>query len=208
MAEDRRWMYEAWKKRGALSSEWIAKTDTFLDRSFARSKTGTDARCPCSKCRNIYFLDRRTISIDLCKNGYMPDYEVWVHHDEDPPPHIVSEVQSDEEGDYDSMEEMLDDVRHELLPIDSKNLPQPPDYEDPPMPKVLKFFELLKASEELLHEHTKVIVLVSVTRLMTIKSKFAFSNNYYKELLNLIGDVLPENHKMPKDMYQSKKLLF
>jgi hypothetical protein len=85
-------MYEGWKKRGALSSEWIAKTDTFLDRAFARSETGTDVRCPCRKCWNIYFLDRRTMSIDLCKNGYMPGYEVWVHHGEDPPPRIVSEV--------------------------------------------------------------------------------------------------------------------
>jgi hypothetical protein len=42
---------------------------------------------------------------------------------------------------------------------------------------------------------------------MANKSKFAFSNNFYKELLNLISDVLPKNHKMPKDMYQSKKLL-
>jgi hypothetical protein len=42
---------------------------------------------------------------------------------------------------------------------------------------------------------------------MAIKSKFAFSNNYYKKPLNLISDVLPKNHKMPKDMYQSKKLL-
>jgi hypothetical protein len=53
-----------------------------------------------------------------------------------------------------------------------------------------------------------VTVLVFVTRLMAIKSKYAFSNNCYKELLNLISDVLSENHKMPKDMYQSKKLLF
>jgi hypothetical protein len=42
---------------------------------------------------------------------------------------------------------------------------------------------------------------------MDIKSKFAFSNNCYKEVLNLISDVLLENHKMPKDMYESKKLL-
>jgi hypothetical protein len=47
-----------------------------------------------------------------------------------------------------------------------------------------------------------------VTRLMTIKSKFVFSNNCCKELLKLISDVLPTNHKLPKDMYQSKKLLF
>jgi hypothetical protein len=98
------------------------------------------------------------------------------------------------------MEEILDDVRHELLTVDSENPGQPTDYEDPATPKVQKFFELLKAVEEPLHEHTKATVLVFVTRLMAIKSKFAFSNNFYKELLNLISDVLPENHK-------SKKLL-
>jgi hypothetical protein len=65
-------MFEGWKKRCALSSEWVAKTDAFLDR--------------------------RTMSIDLCKNSYMPGYEVWVHHGDDPPPRIVSEVQSHEEG--------------------------------------------------------------------------------------------------------------
>jgi hypothetical protein len=27
-------MYEGWKKRGALSSECVAKTDAFLDRAF------------------------------------------------------------------------------------------------------------------------------------------------------------------------------
>jgi hypothetical protein len=200
-------MYEGWKKRSALSSEWVAKTDTFLDHAFARSETQTDVRCPCSKCRNIYFLDRRTMSIDRCNKGYMPGYEVWVHHGEDPPPRIVSEVQSHQEGGYDRMEEMLDNVRHELLPVNFENPRQPSDYEDPPTLEVQKFFELLKAAEESLHEHTKVTILVFVTRLMAIKSKFAFSNNCYKELLNFFSYVLPDNHKMPKDMYQSKKLL-
>jgi hypothetical protein len=131
----------------------------------------------------------------------MPRYEVWVHHGEDPPPRIVSELESHDEGDNDRMEEMLDDVRHELLPINSENPRQPPDYEDPPMFEVQKLFELLKATKESLHEHTKVTVLVFMTRLIAIKSKFAFSNNCYKELLNLISVVLLENHKMPKDMY-------
>jgi hypothetical protein len=35
---------------------------------------------------------------------------------------------------------------------------------------------------------------------MYIKSKFVFSNNYNKELVNLISDVLSVNYKMPKDM--------
>jgi hypothetical protein len=161
MEEDRRWMYQGWKKRGALSSEWVTKTDAFLDHAFARSETRTDVRCPYSKCQNIYFLDRRTMQIDLCKNSYMLGYEVWVHHGEDPPPRIVSEVQSHEEGDYNRMEEMIYDVHHELLPVDSENPDQPSYYEDPPTPEVQKFFELLRAAEEPLHEHTKVIALCS-----------------------------------------------
>jgi hypothetical protein len=52
-----------------------------------------------------------------------------------------------------------------------------------------------------------VTVLKFVTQLMSIKSKFAFSINCYKELVDLISEVLPTGHKMPKDMYQSKKLL-
>jgi hypothetical protein len=61
---------------------------------------------------------------------------------------------------------------------------------------------MLRASKEPSHEHKTVSVLSFVTRLMTIKSKFAFSNKCYKELLSLISDALPNNHKMLKDMYQ------
>jgi hypothetical protein len=81
------------------------------------------------------------------------------------------------------------------------------DHYDSPTLEVQKFFDLLKASEEPLHGHTDVNVLEFGTRLMSIKSKFAFSINCYKELVDLISEVLAAGHKMPKDMYQSKKLL-
>jgi hypothetical protein len=50
-------------------------------------------------------------------------------------------------------------------------------------------------------------VLSFMTRLMTIKSKFTFSNNCYKELLKLFNDALPVNHNVLRDMYRLKKLL-
>jgi hypothetical protein len=81
------------------------------------------------------------------------------------------------------------------------------DTENPPTSEVEEFFRLLKASEEPLHEHTKVTVLAPVTRLMAIKFKFFFSNNCYNELLKLIGDVLLNPNKLSKDMYHSKKLV-
>jgi hypothetical protein len=81
------------------------------------------------------------------------------------------------------------------------------NHDDPPTPEVQKSFDMLRASEEPLYEHTTVSVLAFVTRITSIKSKFTFLNKCYNELLSLISDVLPSNHKMPKDMYQSEKLL-
>jgi hypothetical protein len=57
--------------------------------------------------------------------------------------------------------------------------------------------------EEPLHGHTDVTILEFMTRLMSIKCKFPFSINCYKELVDLISEVLPMGHKMPKDMYLS-----
>jgi hypothetical protein len=53
---------------------------------------------------------------------------------------------------------MLEDLQPELAT----------DHHDSPTPKVQKFFDLLKASEEPLHGHTNVTVLEFVTRLMSI----------------------------------------
>jgi hypothetical protein len=134
----------------------------------------------------------------LCKFGFMPGYDVWMHHGETIHQRTTSviEDEDDRSGD-DRMDEMFDAIRSKLEI----------NHEDPPTPKVQKFFDMLKASEESLHEHTTISVLTFVTRITSIKSKFAFSNKCYKELLRLFSDVLPSNHKMLKDMYQSKKLL-
>ena len=129
----------------------------------------------------------------------MPNYEVWVHHGEIVPSINLPIVPTNDFDDYDKMDEMLDDLREDIdIPSESV---------DPPTAEVKKFFDLLKASEEPLHEYTSVSILAFVTRLVAIKSKFALSRNCYQELLKLFSDVLPPNHKMPKDLYQSKKLL-
>jgi hypothetical protein len=137
----------------------------------------------------------RTLIVHPCKVGFIPDYEVWMHHG-DPVRQTasVAKEEDDTRGD-DRMDEMLNVIRSELKT----------SLEDPPTPEVQKFFDILRASEESLHEYTAVNTLNFVTRLMVIKSKFAFSNNCYKKLLNLISDALPNNHKMSKDMYQSKR---
>jgi hypothetical protein len=48
--------------------------------------------------------------------------------------------------------------------------------------------------------------LFLLTCLIFNKSKFAFSCKCYKEIIDLISDVLPLKHKMSKDTYRSKML--
>jgi hypothetical protein len=125
----------------------------------------------------------------------MLGYEVWVHHGKEVPEN--EPVVENNVIDEDRMDEMLNAIcpKFEI------------DFAYPSTLVVQKFFELLKTSEEALHEHTTMFVLSFVTRLMAIKSKFVFSNNCYKELLKLISGVLLTNHKLSRDMYQLKKLL-
>jgi hypothetical protein len=200
VGEDRRWMYEGWRMNDP-SAEWIRKTEAFIARAFTLSRTGTDVRCPCSMCRIYRCQDKRTLSGHLCKYGYMPDYEVWVYHGVEFPRENASEAHNNDNVEYDRMDEMLEDLRGD------PDLVFPPNPEEAPPPEVKKFFDLLKATEEPLHEHTTNSILAFVTRLMAIKSKFVFSNNCYNELLSLISEVFPPNHKMPKDVYQCRKLL-
>jgi hypothetical protein len=71
----------------------------------------------------------------------------------------VAEEEDDMRGDN-RMDEMLHVIWPELE-INS---------EDPPTQEVQKFFDMLRASEELLHEHKIVSILTFVTHLTTIKS--------------------------------------
>jgi hypothetical protein len=77
----------------------------------------------------------------------MLGYEVWVHHGEEVPEN--EPVVEDGVTVEDRMDEMLNAICPEFEV----------DFEDPPTPEVQKFFELLKSSEEALHEHTTMYVL-------------------------------------------------
>jgi hypothetical protein len=137
-------MYNGWSRNGRHSGEWVAKTIDFVDRAFSLSLTGT-VRCPCRWHENIIFLNKERVSIDLCQFGFMPRYEVWEHYGVVVPIPNVEEENNDLVC-GDAMHEMLDSLRPE------SNLSS----EDPPTPEVLRFFKLLKDSEESLNEHIDV----------------------------------------------------
>jgi hypothetical protein len=57
------------------------------------------------------------------------------------------------------------------------------------------------------HDGTELTVLYDVIRLMGMKSKYNFSNQCYNDIVKLIIDLISVKHNMPKDLYQSKKIV-
>jgi hypothetical protein len=71
-------MYSGWDKGGNYTNEWMEKATAFLDHAFLWTQI---VRCPCSRCQNSKCLEnKRTIVIHLCKNGFVPGYEMWTFH--------------------------------------------------------------------------------------------------------------------------------
>lgn len=125
VGEDCRWMYEGCHMNDP-STEWIRKTEDFIDHDFALSRTDRDVRCPCRMCRVCRCQDKRTLSGHLCKYGYMFDYEVWVYHDEEFPCENSLEAHNTDDVEYNRMDEMLEDLREDL------DLAFPPNHEELP----------------------------------------------------------------------------
>jgi hypothetical protein len=126
----------------------------------------------------------------------MLNYLVWRDHGEVEP--SVVGVELDRNEDDDRMDEMLTDIGREYE-VGFGEQGQPPE--------VQNFYRLLTAVDEKVHDGTDVTVLQAVTRLMVMKSEYNFSNQCYNDIIKLIIDLIPMKHNMPKDLYQSKKIV-
>jgi hypothetical protein len=92
---------------------------------------------------------------------------------------------------------MVDDVRHAF------DIPLEEELE----PTTQAFFDMLTAFNKPLHGHTQVLQLDTITCLLVVKSQFSRSIAYFDAFLVVIGTLLPDGHKLPPNMYESKKLL-
>jgi hypothetical protein len=106
------------------------KATIFLDSAFSRTQI---VWCTCSLCQNLRCLeDKRTSPIHLCKNGFVPGYEVWTFHYESGTRVVAKDEHDCDVGDVDRMDTMLEAIQEEVT-------------EDLPTTEVEAFFKLLKA---------------------------------------------------------------
>jgi hypothetical protein len=112
MGDDRRWMYDGWKRNGAHTDEWWKKTSDFIERAFSLVTT-KKIRYPCMKCQNARCFDRIILTKHLVQNCFTTDYETWVFHDEKYTAVAAEESVNDWAG-ADRMDEMLEAIRLEF----------------------------------------------------------------------------------------------
>lgn len=213
MRPDRAWMYNRLQpsKRG-FTTEFLKGIDEFLQ--FARTQldftSGGKIRCPCSKCRNRWFIDVDNVKLHLCKKGFLPDYYQWHCHGE---PYIFSTEQT-----YDGhlpntcetptvetnpFRDMIfdaagwDRTSNEHIPMDEL-----------PNVDAQRLYDLLYAADEPLWPGCESQTQLStVARLLSIKAEYNLPEACFDAIAQLIKDVTPEGDKMPKNFYETKKLV-
>jgi hypothetical protein len=57
------------------------------------------------------------------------------------------------------------------------------------------------------NDGTDVVILQVVRCILAMKSKYNFSNQCYNNITKLIINLILMKHNMPKDLYQSKKIV-
>jgi hypothetical protein len=57
------------------------------------------------------------------------------------------------------------------------------------------------------NDGTDAVILQVVRRILAMKSKYNFSNQCYNNITKLIINLILMKHNMPKDLYQSKKIV-
>ncbi|TVU49921.1 hypothetical protein EJB05_01263, partial [Eragrostis curvula] len=132
----------------------------------------------------------------------MANYKQWTSHGEaDRVRHEVIRPRIDETFDEDAgVADMLNDY------AEAHNFEEG-CREEEPEPSAKAYYDMLDAAQRPLHGHTNVYQLDAIARLMAVKSQFSMSHRNFDVMLTVIASMLPEGHNLPKNMYESQKLL-
>jgi hypothetical protein len=183
--------------RNDVTLEWIRKADDFVERAYDEAAKGASVvPCPCNKCANRKRKSKKAMLELIWKNGFTPDYARWIFHDE--AHRTREEVVRQHVEDYDAearVADMLNDYHEAQFTGGCM--------EDEPDPTAKVFYDMFDATQKPLHDQTKVSQLDAIGRVMALKSQYNMSRDVFNGLLTVIGSLLPEDHVLPKSMYEA-----
>jgi hypothetical protein len=69
------------------------------------------------------------------------------------------------------------------------------------------FYEMMYLAQKPLHEKTTILQLDAIGRLLVLKSQLSLSRDGFNLVLAVLGTMLPKDHMLPKNTYESVKLI-
>jgi hypothetical protein len=180
---------------------FIVKVEEFLKHAFGESAGGHSlVVCPCSGCDNMRRKDRFTMGRHIMKSGFTPGYHRWIHHGE--ADRIREEVMRPRLEAFDDdaeVADMMDDYHQAQFAecCDKEEMEAASD----------AFYLMLDSAQRPLHDRTNVSQLDAIGRVMGLKAELNLSREGFDNMLVVWSDMLPEQHIMPKNLYESEKLL-
>ncbi|KAK1400174.1 hypothetical protein POM88_010037 [Heracleum sosnowskyi] len=185
---DRSWM--ARRKSSTeigATAEFRAGCQVFLDYAYSNPEcvnNKNQIRCPCWKCKNVYYQDRDIVNYHLLVNGFMRNYEEywWAHGQKRDGGITVNNAGS---STY-RMNEMVRDFAGPDFDWDQAR-------EQPINADAKDFFKLLdEGSEPLWDGCTKQSKLSAVATLLNIKADHNMSHDCFESLLKAIKNYFPD----------------
>ena len=205
MMDNHDWMYTGRRSQNQVTREWIQKTEDFLDKAFGvGAQAATEVWCPCSECANRNRKTRKVIEEHLCKFGFTPDYTRWVCHGEGH--RIRDEALRPRLEEFDSdggVPDMMDDFHQAHFGERCTDETE----EQEPEETARALYRMMESAKRPLHDKTNVSQLDAIGRLMGLKSMHNMSRDCFDSMLAVFGTLLPADHALPKNMYESVKLL-
>jgi hypothetical protein len=193
--EDREWMYTARRERNDVTTEWIRKTDDFVEWAYGEAAKGASlVPCLCNKCANQKRKPKKAMVEHIWKNGFMSGYTRWIFHGE--AHRTREEVLRQRVEDYDAdvgVADMLNDYQEAQYMGGCMD--------DEPEPTAKSFYDMFDAAQKPLHDQTKVSQLDAIGRVMAFKSQYNMSRDaHFPFNLPLFGDLCQHNIKQLKEV--------
>ncbi|XP_023771634.2 uncharacterized protein LOC111920288 [Lactuca sativa] len=226
MGPNREWMYTMRVDSNQIfNPEFQFYVKQFLDYAFTNVtvvkyrtlRNGlvvSEIRCPCSVCKNRNYKSRQMVEFDICQNGFMPNYYQWSAHGElyptqdmgqcsnAGPSQDVGQEDSADVGVYTGYQEMFTESMHQIHAPYYQQTPQSPNQ------MADTFFTKMREFNEPLWEGCKKATSLSATsRLLHWKSECNVSDLTFDKLLPILKDCVPDDAKIPRNFYETKKKL-
>jgi len=165
--DDHSWMYRD-SPQELRRMDYYNRVQGFINFTISIPRNFTDSgiRCPCRKCKNKNFLYQDVVTMHLLTKRFMKDYLCWYAHRElfVPNESMVERVVGSTSSASNVHEDGNDNsnpyrnIVMDAMRMSEGNVSECPIVEEEPNADAVRFFDLLKDSDELLWDAARTTV--------------------------------------------------